>query len=90
MNKPRPIESNPYYDLISVLKYIDNRIPGFHKKMWKLLCEMAYINNDTTISIYWDGLVHDDSDEDIVDGINYMFAEFPDIKTESVDFRISW
>lgn len=90
MNKPKPIESRPYYDLISVLKYVDNKIPRFHKKMWRLLCEMGYINNDTITSICWDGFIADGSDEDIVEGIHYLYEEFPDIKTNSADFSISW
>lgn len=43
MNKPKPIESRPYYDLISVLKYVDNKIPRFHKKR----CGDYYVKWDT-------------------------------------------
>lgn len=40
MNKPKPINSKPYYDLISVLEYVDDKIPKFHKKIWRELCEI--------------------------------------------------
>lgn len=51
---------------------------------------MGYINNDTITSICWDGFIADGSDEDIVEGIHYLYEEFSDIKTNSVDFSISW
>lgn len=90
MNKPKPINSKPYYDLISVLKYVDDKIPKFHKKIWRELCEIGYINNDTVTGIGWDAFVHENADKDIINGIDYMFSEFPDIKNGDVDFSISW
>lgn len=90
MNKPRPRILPPAYGLGEVLNYIDLLVPSFKKKVWKELCNMGYINNDTTTGIYWEGLIDAGSDEDLVDGINKMFEEFPDIKDGSVVFEISW
>lgn len=90
MNKPEAIQGKPYYDLIDVLDYIDEKASGFKDKIWDILCDMGYINNDTVTNICFDGLISKDSPSEIVDGIGYLFEEFPDIKDGEVDFSISW
>lgn len=90
MNKPKAKILAPAYNLNEILNYIDMEIPTFKKKAWKELCKLGYIHNDTTTGIYWEGMVERETDEDIVDGINKMFEEFPDIKEGNVVFEISW
>ena len=90
MNKPKPIESKPHYDLINVLNFIDEKVPGSKKKIWRELCDMGYIKNDTITYICFDGLIGTDSADELVDGIEYLFKEFPDIKNGEVNFSISW
>jgi len=51
---------------------------------------MGYINNDTTTNIDFEGLIGEEAPEEVIDGIDYMFKEFPDIKNGEVDFSISW
>ena len=55
-----------------------------------MLCDLGYINNDTITSIWFEGFYSDVEDEDIIEGLEYMFEEFPDIKNDEVDFWISW
>lgn len=90
VNKPKPINSKPYYDLISVLNFIDKKVPGYKKEIWKELCDMGYIKNDTITDIYFDGLIGNDSANKLIEGIECMFKEFPDIKNGEVNFSISW
>ena len=90
MTKPILKQARPYYNLLEVLNYVDNEVKGFKKKVWEDLCNMGYINNDTSTDIYWEGLIGDNTSEDVIDGIEYMFKEFPDIKEGKVDFWISW
>lgn len=90
MIKPISKQARPYYNLLEVLNYVDNKVKGFKKKVWKDLCNMGYINNDTSTSIYWEGLIDEDTHEEVIEGIEYMFKEFPDIKEGTVDFWISW
>lgn len=90
MEKPQKYESRPYYDLICVLNYVDKKVKRFKDKMWDKLCNLGYINNDTTTSIWFEGFYSDVEDEDIIEGLEYMFEEFPDIKNNEVDFWISW
>ena len=90
VDKPKTYQARPYYNIFEVLDYVDQTIPGFEKKIWEKLCDMGYIDNNTTTSIYFKGLISEDTSEEVVDGINYMFNEFPDIKNGEVDFYISW
>lgn len=46
MEKPQKHESRPYYDLICVLNYVDKKVKRFKNKMWDMLCDLGYINND--------------------------------------------
>lgn len=90
MEKPISKQTVPYYNLLEVLNYVDNEIKGFKKKAWTDLCDMGYINNDTYTGIYWEGLLGETTCEEVVEGIEYMFDEFPDIKEGKVNFWISW
>ena len=90
MKKPIAKQARPYYNLLEVLNYVDNEVRGFKKQVWKDLCNMGYINNDTSTGIYWEGLIGEDTYEEVIEGIEYMFKEFPDIKDGKVDFWISW
>lgn len=90
MEKPIPKKCRPYYNLLEILKYIDDEVPGFKKKIWKELCDLNYINNDTCTGIYFEGLIGRDSPEEVIEGIKYMFKEFPDIARGEVNFWISW
>jgi hypothetical protein len=90
MNKPVPIILAPAYNLNDVLDYINEFVPKFKKKAWKELCNLGYISNDTTTSIYWEGLIDKDTDDEVLDGITKMFEEFPDIKEGNVIFEVSW
>ncbi len=90
MNKPETYQAKPYYDIFEVLDYVDQVVPNFKDKIWKELCDMGYINNDTKVNIYFKGLIGKETPEEVVEGINYMFKKFPDIKNGEVDFSISW
>ena len=90
MEKPTTKQARPYYNLFEVLNYVDKEVQGFRKKVWKDLCNMGYINNDTSTGIYWEGLIGENTSEEVIEGIEYMFKEFPDIKEGTVDFWISW
>lgn len=90
MKKPVAQQGRPYYNIFEVLNYVDKEVPTFRKKVWKLLCDFNYINNDTSTGIYWEGLIGENTSEEIIEGIEYMFKEFPDIKDGTVDFWISW
>ena len=90
MVKPISKQAKPYYDLLEILNYVDNEVKGFKKKVWKDLCYMGYINNDTYTGIYWEGLIGENTHEEVIEGIEYMFKEFPDIKEGTVNFWISW
>ena len=73
MEKPQKHESRPYYDLICVLNYVDKKVKRFKNKMWDMLCDLGYINNDTITSIWFEGFYSDVEDEDIIEGLEYMF-----------------
>ena len=90
MDKPQTKQGRPYYNIFEVLNYVDNEVPGFREKVWKDLCDMGYVNNDTTTGIYFEGLIGEDTSEEVIEGIEYMLNEFPDIKNGEVDFEISW
>lgn len=90
MDKPKTYQARPYYNIFEVLDYVDQTVSGFRKKIWKELCNMGYINNDTTTGIYFEGLIGENTPDEVVEGIEYMFKEFPDIKDGKADFYISW
>lgn len=90
MNKPKAKVGVPYYDLLEVLKYIDENVPGFEKRIWRILCDCGYIKNDIVTGIYFEGLITEDTPDEVIEGIEFMFKEFPDIKNGKVDFSISW
>lgn len=90
MKKPKLYYSKRYYNLFEVLTYVDNKFPGFKRKLWKILCDNYEIHNDTMDDFNFDMLIDDDTPEIVVDGINYMYDEFPDIRDGEVEFWISW
>ena len=90
MNKPIPKQAKPYYNIFEILDYVDKEVPGFRKRVWKDLINMDYINNGTSTSIDWQGLIDEDTSEEVIEGIEYMLTEFPDIKNNEVDFWIYW
>jgi hypothetical protein len=90
MDKPIPRESLPTYNLLEILDYIEKLVPNFKDKVWQKLYDMGYIHNDTTTGIYWEGLIGENTSDVIVDGINVLFNDFPDIKEGKVQFEISW
>ncbi len=90
MNKPKKYQAEPYYDLLEVLDYVEQTVPRAKRKIWHELCNRGYINNNTITNIYFEGLIDEDMPEEVLEGINYMFKEFSDIKNDEVDFRIYW
>lgn len=90
MKKPQVEYGKLYYDLFEVLDYVDKEVPRFRNKIWEELCDTYYINNDTMMKICFEDLIEENTPEEIVEGIEYMFKEFPDIKNGEVDFKISW
>lgn len=90
MEKPQVEYGKPYYNLLEVFDYVDKAIPRFRNKMWEILCDAYYINNDTMMEIYFEDLIEENTPEEVIEGIEHMFKEFPDIKNGEVDFKISW
>lgn len=90
MNKPEMILAIPYYDLLEVLHYVDEAVPGFKDEVWSILCDLGYISNDTKVGINFEGIIGENTPEVVVEGIKYMFDEFSYIKNMEVEFKISW
>lgn len=90
MNKPEMILAIPYYDLLEVLHYVDEAVPGFKDEVWSILCDLGYISNDTKVGINFEGIIGENTPEVVIEGIEYMFKEFPYIKNMEVEFSVSW
>lgn len=80
----------PYYDLLEVLHYVDEAVPGFKDKVWSILCDLGYISNDAKVGINFEGIIGENTPEIVIEGIEYMFREFPYIKNMEVEFSICW
>lgn len=92
MNKPQKYlpKQEWKYNLIDVLKYIDESVPRFKRKVWRVLCDLGYIQNDTCQYISFKE-IFPYTDDDVLDkGLRLLYDEFPDIESGDVLFDISW
>lgn len=93
MEKPQPYEAKKVINLIDVLEYINELVPGSYRKIWKHLCDLNPITNDTITNIYWEGILESiKSNEDHVAywGYGKMMSEFPEIRNNEVNYWVSW
>lgn len=92
MDKPKKYLPNPTYryDLTHVLHYIDEFVPNFSFKIWDELCDLGYIENDTSQYIDFKEIFGDTEDDTIKEGLKILFKEFPDIKSGEFLFDIIW